>query len=200
MLAMARGLDRRFDDLAPGIRIRKDKVGWPNEEEVSGQTFNGNNLYMDLRGKSWRQAERAFQIEQSLFGGISGCRTAERQQVLLRRIWKLEQLFDGLDIGTVAAVYAISAAGGIPVTSCNAGCFGGSHREPFPVVGFWWPRSNLPLLRECAKQAQISLWLHHRGELVAGSRTIRRMSAFAAALLERRERFQELGRIRRPGE
>lgn len=187
MVAIARGLDRRFDDLEPGIRIRNEKVRWPKEEEVSVQTLKGNNLYVDLRGKSWSEAERALRIEHRLFDGINGCRTTERKQMLLRRMWKLEQLYGGLDIGTIATVYAISAAGGIPVTSCNAGCFGGSHREPFPLVGFWWRRSKLPLLRECAKQAQISLWLHHRGELVAGARTIRRMSRFAAALLARRE-------------
>ena len=41
----------------------------------------------------------------------------------------------GLDIGVASAVAALSAARCIPFTSCNAGTFGGSHAETYPLVG-----------------------------------------------------------------
>ena len=189
MTALYLGVNRRFDNLAAGIRVSADKLGWPNESLVSGQSYNGNNFYKDLRGKSWHQAMRAYRLEQDLLFRIANGRTEAEQRLLVSRVTRLERLFDGLDVCTAASVYAISAAGGIPVSSCNAGCFGGWHSEPFPLVSFWWPRSKLPILRECAKRVQVSMWPHHRGELVVGAKTIRRMSDFAGVILECQNKF-----------
>lgn len=178
---------RQSADLIPGIRVKDNKVGWPDECLVSGEAYNGNNLYKDLRGKSWHDAARAHRLEQDLLSRVENCRTHAGRTHLVQRISRLERMLDGLDAGTAAAVYAVSAAGGIPVSSCNAGCLGGHHCEPFPIVSFWWPRLKLPILRECAKRARTSMWVHHRGEVVVGAKTIRRMSNFAGMILERRD-------------
>lgn len=189
MIVFPSAVDRCFTNLAPGIRIRKDKVRWPEECLVSGELFNGNNHYKDLRGKTWQQAQRAYQLEQDLFAKIDACRSDAAEHLVRQEMLRLGEMFEGLDAGTAAAVYAISAGSGIPVSSCNGGCFGGGHSELFPVVSFWWHPSKVPLLRECAKQARLSMWLHHRGEVVVGARTIRRMLSFAGAILERRNRL-----------
>ncbi|MBO9516458.1 MAG: hypothetical protein J7493_00170 [Porphyrobacter sp.] len=113
----------------------------------------------------------------------SQTREADRQ---LRAQMLAHEKVSGLDFGVASAVYALSAAGGIPMTSCNAGCFGGLHREPFPLVGFYWHPYLLPLFKRCAEQARISVWVHVRGELVVGARTIGRLPALASALVQRK--------------
>ena len=101
--------DRHFEGLIPGIRVIEGHVMWPDEAKVK-RGLDGNYLYRDLRGKSWRQAERALRLEQALMDDLEQCRGADIELRLQREIVRLERLHDDLDIGTASAVYAVSAA------------------------------------------------------------------------------------------
>ena len=43
-------------------------------------------------------------------------------------------------MGVIGATLALSAMGATPVSSCNAGGFGGVHTAQFPHVAFFLPR------------------------------------------------------------
>ena len=136
-------------------------------------------------GGSWLKAHRAFLIEDALFSKLEGALSPHEEKKTVHQIRRAEIICNGLDFGVIAAVYAISAAGGIPVSSCNGGCFASRHSEPFPVIAFHWPSERLPLMRQCAKVAGVSMWVHRHGELVIGADYIRRFLLFADALLQR---------------
>ena len=187
---------KRFNALRKGIRVRDAELGWPNSPVPRSGPFNGNNYFRDLRGKSWLSAGRALQLEQGIFALMETGREGLAQEHLRRKIGIIEARLR-LDIGTIAAVYSISAAGGIPISSCNAGAFGGFHEAPFPLIGFYWPRALMPTLRQCAVQAGVSLWTHHRGEVVVGADYIPRLLVFARELQDRQAKIEKLrARIR----
>ncbi|MCR5876889.1 hypothetical protein LRS10_23665 [Phenylobacterium sp. J426] len=59
----------------------------------------------------------------------------------------------GLDVGVISAVLALSALGALPVSSCNAGGFGGRHAEAFPLVVLYLPRELAHAVLNLARKA-----------------------------------------------
>lgn len=183
---------KRFTGLKKGIRIRDAELGWPTGSVPHVGPYNGNNLFRDLRGKTWLKAERALRLERGLFNRLEACQTRADGDRVAIRMRAAEALLDRLDIGTISTVYAVSAAGGIPITSCNGGAFGGDHEEPLPIVGFYARKTLVPILRKCASLADVSVWTHHRGELVIGADYILKFLHFADALIGRRHEIERL--------
>lgn len=204
-LDLSRGVHQRFTGIIPGIRVRADQMLWPTEDEPARTgRYRGNNLYRDLRGTTWLSAQVALQLEESLISAGEALRKRGggkpgEAEALVSQVKQVESIW-GLDLGTISAVHAISAAGGVPISSCNASSFGGYHTEPFPVVCFCWRPEQLPILRTCAEEAGVSMWLHHRGEVVIGADYIRRLLLFAGAIISRRPQLEAssstLGRTR----
>jgi hypothetical protein len=190
---LIRGIHKRFTGIRRGTRVRDADLGWPMLPIPPVGRFNGNNLFRDLRGKSWHSAQRALQIEEGLFRRLEAARGSEADEALVLARIRLTEARLKLDLGTIAAVYSISAAGGIPIASCNGGSFGDDHGEPFPVVTFYWPAPLMVVLRQCVAATGVSLWTHHRGELVIGADYIRRFLLFSRALQERRLKLERAG-------
>jgi hypothetical protein len=199
---LAKDVHYRFTGVPRGINVRADQMLWPKDDEPARtRRYCGNNFYRDLRGKTWLMAERALQVEEELISAADElCRRGGGDggdaQALYVRVTQAESALERLDLGTIGAVHAISAAGGIPISSCNAGSFGGAHGEAFPVVCFLWRPERLPILRACAKEAGVSMWLHRRGEVVIGADYIRRFLMFAQAVLDRRQRIEDMEAVR----
>src|SRR6201999_3548906 len=63
----------------------------------------------------------------------------------------------GLDIGVASAVAAFSALGGAPVSSCNAGGFGGTHTAEHPYVAGYLPAAAADVLLEAAEAAGVGI-------------------------------------------
>jgi hypothetical protein len=63
----------------------------------------------------------------------------------------------GFDVGVNAAVVAISAAGGTPISSCNGGWFGEDHSSSVPHVLFSIEPQAVDLIREAAEAADCGL-------------------------------------------
>lgn len=182
--SLAAGLVRSFSNLRPGIRVAADDISWPSDPAALVEQWTGNNDYRDFRAKTWLSAWRALKIESLMFERMQG--GTHHEHDLGVRMAELEWVLGGLDFGVASTVYAISAAGGIPITSCNGGAFGDHHNEPFPLVGFYWHPRLWPYLRKAAEQARVSVWTHHRGELVVAGKNLRRMPSFAAAIIRRK--------------
>lgn len=98
----------------------------------------------------------------------------------------------GLDIGVASTVIALSAAGRIPCTSCNGGCFGDGHHEGYPLVLFCTMPAGVPYLLEAAEEAKVGLVNEDSGAMLVNADDISRMMLFASALIERRQYFGKL--------
>ena len=108
-----------------------------------------------------------------------------------------EGLF-GLDIGVASTTVALAAARCVTCSSCNAGAFGGSHHESYPVVAFFAKPQQVELLLECAEEAGIGLE-NAEGIVVAYASDIRSMRSFAQALIRNSARFRAAMRHRTNG-
>lgn len=101
----------------------------------------GNQHYRDLRGFGWESVADALHREAAIFERFAA--TADIDEEAEQFEEERADAFDdadalwGLDVGTVAATLALSALGAIPVSSCNAGGFGGCHVARFPYVAFY---------------------------------------------------------------
>ncbi|WP_036279595.1 hypothetical protein [Methylocystis sp. ATCC 49242] len=111
--------------------------------EVEGW-LAGNRCYRDMRGFSWDEVRAALDLETDI---INRLKTAEHPEAELAAFLELqatsfedEPALWGLDIGVASATIAMSAYGATPVSSCNAGAFGGQHHAKYPYVAFFLPK------------------------------------------------------------
>lgn len=123
--------------------------------------LEGNHQYVDLRAFNWDQVEAALAEEAALFARLSGAGNIdeEAERIEAERGNALDPAKDlyGLDIGVIAATFALSALGATPVSSCNAGGFGGRHVATFPYVAFYLPRALAKALLDLAEEADVGL-------------------------------------------
>src|SRR5271167_4289324 len=78
----------------------------------------------------------------------------------------------------------------IPFSSCNAGVFGGSHSEHYPVVAFYTRPAIAEVILTCTQEAQIGLETSERGYLIAYADDIRALRQFAGMLMDKRKLFR----------
>jgi len=148
---------------------------------------------MDLRRPPWSKAIRVYELEGEIIARIERANDPESEYAAIEAEWDEEppELY-GLDLGVASTVVALSAVRCIPFASCNAGTFGGRHRECYPLVAFYARQRILDLLAECAVKAHIGLVVEETGELVAYATDITHMRAFADALIRRRSDFRAI--------
>jgi hypothetical protein len=89
-----------------------------------------------------------------------------------------------LDIGVASTVLCLSAANCTPLTSCNAGAFGGSHQEDYPLVAFFARNRTAEKIVLAAADADLGVRNGPGGCLVAYAQDVRTFRKFAAAALE----------------
>lgn len=154
--------------------------------------LGGNRCYEDLRRLPWCEARRVYAFEGKCIERILNSTHAEKEYESI--IAELANDLDtiGLDIGVASAVLALSSARCITFTSCNAGAFGGNHAEEYPVVAFYAKEQSIPLLLECAEEAETGLVNAELGSLVTYANDIRKMRRFANAIIERSSAFRNL--------
>lgn len=112
----------------------------PLDEERAGSEdgLALNLAYFDVRGWGWEDAElvqkEEFELLQKLAG--AGWTTDAAEEILEEHFSDYSEL-GGFDPGMGAAVYALSAAGATPISSCNGGTIGQSHHsENVPSILF----------------------------------------------------------------
>lgn len=171
-----------------------ERLGWPVPSEAMSEGSLGcNRNYEDLRRLPWAEARRVYSVEDKLIARIEGSRAPDEEYDLIEReLCEDTDGIYGLDIGVASAVVALSAARCIPFSSCNGGAFGGSHYEWHPVVAFFAKPEATPLLLECSEESRTGLSLGQIGNLVVYGDDIRKIRAFARALIDRRTKFRNL--------
>lgn len=127
-------------------------------EEVG---LEGNQLYTDLRWVGWDLVAKAIDWETALFARFEAAESvedeAERYAAEIAAAESPEEDFIGLDVGVIAAVFALSALGALTFSSCNAGGFGGRHLRSVPVVELYLPHTLAAVVLNVAEIADVGL-------------------------------------------
>lgn len=175
----------RTYDIKATTDIATAHLYWPSEEEACDETGLGcNHDYMDLRDLDWSDAARVFALESELILRIErSCDPESESDRILEELADTPDDLHSLDIGVASCVVALSAAGCVPFTSCNAGAFGGIHGAPYPLVGFFAQKNAIDPIRSSCQRASIGLAVGDIGNLAAYASDIRRMRRFADVLI-----------------
>ena len=171
-----------------------DRLGVLSEEDADrGEEdgLEGNQQYRDLRGITWDQVAAAIREESQLFDRLATAADLDEEAALIEEereeaIFPEEDLW-GLDVGVIGAALALSALGATPVSSCNAGGFGGYHVAAFPHVAFFLPRAAAAEVLAIAEAADVGLDLVEGGIARLYGRTDFDLHRFACVALKRHD-------------
>jgi hypothetical protein len=185
---------RPIFDVTIAQEVNIATLGWPKAGEATDDGCLGcNRLYVDLRGLSWTEAKRVFDLEGRVIARIEGAEdTDEVYETIDEELYESDENLLGLDMGVASSVASLSAARCIPFTSCNAGAFGGHHHEAYPLIAFFARPQVIDLLLPIAIDAKVGLVNEPGGGLVAYSDDIIKFRNFAAELIHRSRSFDDL--------
>lgn len=121
----------------------------------------GNAMYRGLRHISSNDLVQAIARERNYLQRIMSAADFETEALLieeerLEAFDDLEELW-GLDLGVAAAAAAVVGLGGTPVSSCNAGGFGGHHAATHPHIAFYLPADRAERFLTAAREADVGL-------------------------------------------
>lgn len=154
---------------------------WFEGDEAGAGTGLGCNLdYEDLRGLSLEEVRRVVALESeqvaTLLADGSGCDGCDDG------CHRCHLEIEGLELGVVSAVAALSAIGCIPYTSCNGGVFGGEHTADLLIVGFYLRPPHVETVRDAARRAGVGLTNDRDGGVYVVTDDPRAMICFAMKL------------------
>lgn len=172
-----------------------EALGWPERGSAREEGLGGNRLYADLRGFSWREAQRVLAIEEKIVARLqSSINFDDTLESIHQELDALYEADDdclyGLDIGVASTVVALSAARCIPFSSCNGGCIEEPHQETYPLVAFFAKRDWISIIFASAEDANAGLYNSDGGVVVYGQ--IEGMLSFARSLITKRSAFRQL--------
>jgi hypothetical protein len=183
-------------DLVIERSVNTEALGWPESSRAAREGFYCNREYRDLRGCSWAEVDEVSDLENDIVRRLELSGT-DFEQTMECVSEELDELYEsgyeglwGLDIGVASAVLALSACRCIPFSSCNAGAFGGFHREKFPLVSFFARPLWVPAIMRAAEETSIGLY--NSDDAIVAYGEIRSLMSFSHALAARRSLFQNL--------
>jgi hypothetical protein len=157
-----------------------------DEGEESG-FLAGNQMYQDLRALSWADLAAAIALEASLIARLQQAADLDSAaEILDDERLDVSEPADGLwglDIGVASAVAAFSVLGGTPVSSCNAGGFGGTHSADPPYVAGHLPKTAGYALLRAAEAANVGVATAADGLVQVFGRTDMDLLRFARTVL-----------------
>ena len=131
------------------------------EQAEEDGSLAGNRSYRDLRGFSWEEVRAALDAEIAMINRLKAAEDLEAEasafEDLQATSFEDEPALWALDVGVAAATIALSAYGATPVSSCNAGAFGGQHQAKYPYVAFFLPSELAPEIMLCAEASDVGL-------------------------------------------
>lgn len=178
--------------------LSRNGLRWPARGEATSEANLGcNRAYSDLRGLSWSEAARVLELGTRLIERLEAASDSDEEYDLIAdELYEDDEGLFGLDIGVASTAIALSAAGCIPCSSCNAGAYGGSHYEQYPVVAFFAKPPQVDLLLRCAEEANVGIENDASGIVTAYADDIRNMRVFANALIRDKTLFRTVARTR----
>lgn len=151
------------------LKVADLAVVSPEELEQAEEegALAGNRSYYDLRGCGWDLVRTTLDIEIKVIDRLKTADDVEAEASAFEEervtAFDDEPALWGLDVGVAAATIAISAYGATPVSSCNAGAFGGQHQASYPYVAFFLPKDLAPEIMLCAVAADVGLLCDENG-------------------------------------
>lgn len=106
------------------------------DEAASADGLAINHAYADMRGCDADDLAHAIADDADFLDAAANVDLEDWNAVVELLDWHFEEAESSVDPGVTAAVVAISAAGGAPITSCNGGWFGDDHASKVPHVLF----------------------------------------------------------------
>jgi hypothetical protein len=187
-----------FSDTVQVEAINEDDLAvvWLEDDHES---FGGNLLYEDICDVSWAEVAATIGEERMLLELASESGTDEqfdyRADALVRERYSGERYtddggevdkgplarFQDIDLGAMSAVAALVAAGAMTNTSCRG--HQSRRGERRPLVRFVCDGALLPIVVDCAKQAECGLLLDHVGNLQLYASDVDAFVRFAEVLL-----------------
>ncbi|QNQ09651.1 hypothetical protein [Sphingomonas alpina] len=159
------------------------------ERQAAGESgMEVNHQYVDVRGCSIEDARQALTEEAEFLEELeaSGWDGGVADQ-LMDDAYESEFLF-GFDVGTAGAIFALSAAGAVPITSCNGGVIDGErHASDVPTILFSATPEILPPILRAAAAADAGL-INNDGNVELFADWLPKLHAFAGQLLAELER------------
>jgi len=148
-----------------------------------------NHVYVDMRGFSAADAREVVAEEARLLDDIEAIGDDDdRLAELLEGLYEDASELSGFDVGTAGAIFALSAAGAAPISSCNGGLLGDtSHSSSVPHILFSVARERLGPILAAAEAADVGL-LNNSGHVEVFGDRIPRLNAFAQHLLRELKR------------
>jgi hypothetical protein len=157
-----------------------------DEAEESG-FLAGNQMYQDLRALSWADLAAAIELEADLMSRLQAADDlGAAAEVLDDERLDVNEPADGLwglDVGVASAVAAFSVLGGTPVSSCNAGGFGGTHTAEHPYLAGYLPTAASSVLMKAAVAADVGIASTDDGLVQVFGRTDFDLLRFARAVV-----------------
>ena len=147
-----------------------------------------NHDYVDMRGYSISDAQQIIAEEAQLLDDIEAIGDDDdRLEELLEGLYDDASELSGFDVGTAGAIFALSAAGAAPISSCNGGLLGDtSHSSQVPHILFSVTPDRLAPILAAAKAADVGL-LNNSGHVEVFASGIPGLHAFARQLLHQLE-------------
>lgn len=148
-----------------------------------------NHDYVDMRGYSIADAREVVAEEAQLLDEIGTIGDDDdRLEEMLEGLYEDASELSCFDIGTAGAIFALSAAGAAPISSCNGGLLGETtHSSPVPHILFSVVRERLGPILAAAEAVDVGL-LNNFGHVEVFADRIPRLNAFARQLLDELER------------
>lgn len=147
-----------------------------------------NHDYVDMRGYSIADAQEIVAEEAQLLDDIEAIGADDdRLNELLERLYEDASELSGFDVGTAGAIFALSAAGAAPISSCNGGLLGDtSHSSQVPHILFSVVLDRLKPILAAAEAADVGL-LNNSGHVEVFANRIPGLHTFAKQLLHELE-------------
>ena len=188
-------VDVRTDDIHPDLL----RVIWTNE--VTDEGIGDNRAYTDMTGADWSAVGQVIEAEATMLEtAVANAVDATDFDRILGALMDVQypgddidegplSEFATLDVGVMAAVAALSAAGCVSTTSCRGHS---DHGEPNPLVRFTADENRLPLVRDACARSGSGLVLDPVGMLQLYAADTLTLLEFARRMVELRDRFDTI--------
>lgn len=144
-----------------------------------------NHCYVDMKAVKLPEALKVLEEEKELLQWLEDVGSdAQMMDQVIEDYREIGSAALAFDLGTSAAVYALSAVGCVTFSSCNGGFDGSSgHIVDYPSVLFYAKPRHVPRLLLAAELSGVGMIVNHIGQLELYADDIRLFAAFSEALL-----------------
>ncbi len=174
---------RTIAKVVPSRVVDTRQLGWLSGARAATRSnFPANFQYVDLRGIDLALVDRMIVEEQDGYAYLEASDFSDAAIDEIDRRQLEGSLLPMLDFGVGAAVAAISALGGVPVTSCRGPTLGRRpHTQPAPMIVFYARKQHVACLIDAVVEADCQI-VNNGAKLEVYADDLRKLHRFAIVL------------------